>query len=155
MADNSRDSGYHTPAGNPSGKQEAGEADARRYTEARLLKTALKEVKEQDLEGAVATLHALVQLAPEEPGYAHLLRLARRNLEREGWYRFQAKYGDTGVSAQPSSPHARPEQLKQPALPPKAMPVSLDELLLLRLKLSTWLGSGVVPPDGLPGSGRH
>jgi len=100
------------------------------------------------MEGAVATLQALTNVAPEEPSYKQLLGLARRQLEREGWYRFQSQFYREDVDHHHAA-GGRKGQIDNRSLAEaerQAPPASLDELLLLRLKLSTWLSPGMSGP---------
>ncbi len=145
LADNPKPSGYHTEMENPRGEGADSASYRRQNLEAQLLRTTLKEVRFGDLDGAVASLQSLVALSPEEPSYRQLLDLARRQLEREGWYRFESKFYREDVDNRHLSGGRRravePASLDE--LARRAPPSSPDELKLLRLKLSTWLSPGL------------
>jgi len=58
-----------------------------------LLSASLKAIKESDLSSAADLLAKLVAIAPQEPRYAQLLAIVRRQLQTESWYRYQRHFG--------------------------------------------------------------
>jgi hypothetical protein len=86
-------SGYHTDPSKPSvvvtDVDLTLEGNDRR---AELLKASLKEMKSGNLPAASDLLEQLIRLAPEEPRFAQLLALVRRQLNAESWYRYQRQF---------------------------------------------------------------
>lgn len=128
--------GYHTQLKTPSGIFTEDDQTNQQILEAELLEATLKELRGGHLEAASQTLQKLVVVAPGEPSYAQLLAMSRRQLESEGWIRFQSKYvandnqevDSKGISSA----------------------TALEDMLVLRLRLTTWMAPLSCPPKVAP-----
>lgn len=123
-------SGYHIGSNKPRGKVGHCALHNQESLEVELLKTTLTALKGGHLEEAISALSQLVAVVPEEQCYHSLLNLACRQLETEGWYRFQSKFNPSDNSHK-LEPVLNSFQSK-----------SLNELVVLRLRLATWLNTG-------------